>query len=219
MAEFTVAIVNPNDNSETVTPMKTWLRDHPDRYPFNPSEKNSRTIGRWLIQHGWSHKETPTEFLLYPPDSPPPPDLGSSEDDPSITSDDPEYGSFRLEAELRDFLANNLGLAKIGSGTLHLVGVEHPTATGPIDILATDDAGAYYVFELKRAATPDKAIGPVTRYMGWVMGNLAKGKPVYGIIVAGEISENLKYAVLAIPNVNLFEYQISFTLKPIASSP
>ena len=52
--------------------------------------------------------------------------------------------------------------------------------------------------------------------MGWVMEKLAKGKPVYGVIVAGEISENLKYAILAIPNVRLFEYQISFTLKPIA---
>jgi hypothetical protein len=30
MADFTVAIVNPNDNSETVSPMKAWLRDHPD---------------------------------------------------------------------------------------------------------------------------------------------------------------------------------------------
>jgi hypothetical protein len=216
MADFTVAIVNPNDNSETVSPMKAWLRDHADRYPFNPSDKNSRTIARWLIQSGWSHKETPTEFRLYPPDSAPPPDIGDSGDDPPPAADDGEYGSFRLEAELRNFLANNLGLAKIGNGTLRLVGVEHQTATGPIDILATDDAGAYYVFELKRAATPDKAIGQVTRYMGWVMENLAKGKPVYGVIVAGEISENLKYAILAVPNVRLFEYQISFTLKPIA---
>ena len=46
MAEFTVAIVNPDDNSETLKPMKTWLRDNPEHYPFNPSEKNSRTIGK-----------------------------------------------------------------------------------------------------------------------------------------------------------------------------
>jgi endonuclease len=214
MVDFTVAIVNPDDNSETVSPMKSWLRDHADRYPFDPSEKNSRMIARWLIQNGWSRKETPTEFRLYPPGSPPPVD--DSDDDPPPAADDGEYGSFRLEAELRDFLANNLGLAKIGNGTLRLVGVEYPTAGGRIDILAIDDADAYYVFELKRAATPDKAIGQVTRYMGWVMTNLAKGKPVYGVIVAGEISENLKFAILAIPNVSLFEYQISFTLKSIA---
>ena len=56
MADFTVAIVNPNDDGGTVSPMKAWLRDHPDRYPFNPSDKNSRTIARWLIQNGWSRK-------------------------------------------------------------------------------------------------------------------------------------------------------------------
>src|SRR5690348_8314164 len=99
MAEFTVAIVNSTDNSETVTPMKIWLRNHPDRYPFNPSEKNSRTIARWLIQNGWSHKETPTEFRLYPPDSPPPPDIGDSEDDQPPAADEGDYGRFRLEAE------------------------------------------------------------------------------------------------------------------------
>ena len=26
--------------------MKTWLRDNPEHYPFNPSEKNSQTIGK-----------------------------------------------------------------------------------------------------------------------------------------------------------------------------
>ena len=46
----------------------------------------------------------------------------------------------------------------------------------------------FCVFELKRAVTTDKAIGQVTRYMGWVMENLTKGKPVYGIIVARGIS-------------------------------
>jgi len=195
--------------------MKAWLRQHPDRYPFDPSYKNSRTIGRWLVQQGWSRKETPDEFRLYPPESPPP-DIGDEEDGDGENGDGSEYGSFRLEAELRDFLANNLSLVKIGAGPLRLVGKERQTATGPIDILATDEAGAFYVFELKRAATPDKAIGQLTRYMGWVIENLAKGKPVHGIVVAKEITEKVKYAVLAIPNVSLFEYQIAFNLKSIA---
>ena len=72
---FNVAVVNPDDDSETITPMKTWLRQHPDRYPFDPSTKNSRTIGHWLVQQGWRSMETPTEFRLYPPESPPPPDI------------------------------------------------------------------------------------------------------------------------------------------------
>jgi hypothetical protein len=219
---FNVAVVNTDDDSETITPMKTWLRQHPDRYPFDPSAKNSRTIGRWLIQQGWRSKETPTEFRLYPPESPPPPEFIDDGGDPP--PDEPS-GSFRLEAELRDFLANNLHLVRVGERRLHLYvdqnqrnGVEYPTATGPIDILATDDQGAFYVFELKRATSPDSAIGQLARYIGWAIQNLANGKPVYGLIVAKEITDRLKYSVLAMQNVSLFEYKVAFTLKPITQA-
>jgi endonuclease len=210
---FTIA--NP-DNNGAPAPMKDWLRDpnHKKTFPEGEGddfpEKNSRYIARKLLADGWSSRVTPGEFRLFPkgvlpPEIPPEPPEPPDELDPS----------FRLEAELRDFLANNLGLVKVGGQSLHLHRVEFPTATGPIDILATDDAGAFYVFELKRAASPDKAIGQVTRYMGWVMENLANGKPVFGLVVAKEITERLKYAVLAIPNVSLFEYQVAFTLRPV----
>jgi endonuclease len=55
-------------------------------------------------------------------------------------------------------------------------------------------------------------------YMGWVMENLVNGKPVHGIIIAKTISVNLQYAVRAIPDVSLFEYQISFALKPVTQT-
>jgi hypothetical protein len=100
----------------------------------------------------------------------------------------PHPGRRGRRSELRDFLANNLNLVKISRLRLYVDqnqrnGVEYPTATGPIDILAIDDSGAFYVFELKRAASPDSAIGQITRYMGWAMETLADGKPVYGLIV------------------------------------
>ena len=220
---FSVATANP-DGSETLTPMKTWLRQHPDSLlgadleSVDVSQKNSRYIFRRLLIHGWNSRETPEEIRLFPPGAPPP----DIEDGDLVDDDDPAYGSFRMETELRDFLANNLNLVKINESRLRLYadqnkrnGVEYPTATGPIDILAIDDSGAFYVFELKRAASPDSAIGQITRYMGWAMETLADGRPVYGLIVAKEITERLKYAVLAIPNVSLFEYQVAFTLRPI----
>jgi hypothetical protein len=37
---------------------------------------------------------------------------------------------------------------------------------------------------------------------------------VRGIIVVKTITENLYYAVTVIPNVSLFEYEVSFQLKP-----
>jgi endonuclease len=93
-------------------------------------------------------------------------------------------------------------------------GIEYPTAVGPIDILAVDDSGSFFVFELKRARSPDRAIGQLARYMGWVGQTIGKNRAVNGIIVAKEISENLRYAVSVVPQVSLFEYEVEFRLKP-----
>jgi hypothetical protein len=67
---------------------------------------------------------------------------------------------------LRDFLASNLGTIDIGGRRLHLYvdsagrdGVEFPSAVGPIDILAVDAEGSFFVFELKRANSSDRALG------------------------------------------------------------
>ena len=120
-----IAEVNP-DGTETISPMKGWLREHPDHNPDGLSEKNSSTIARRLVQAGWNSKETPAlpgapgEVRLYPPGSPLPAAWVETEE--PVT--EAEYGSFRLEAEVRDFLANNLNLAKVGHGPLHLRGVE-----------------------------------------------------------------------------------------------
>jgi hypothetical protein len=93
-------------------------------------------------------------------------------------------------------------------------GVEFPTAVGPIDILAIDDNEAFYVFELKRASSPDRAIGQVARYMGWVQQTIGKSRAVFGVVVAKSISENLRYAACVVPNVFLFEYEVEFHLHP-----
>ncbi|MCU7836875.1 MAG: DUF91 domain-containing protein [gamma proteobacterium symbiont of Taylorina sp.] len=45
-------------------------------------------------------------------------------------------------------------------------GVEYHTAVGYIDVLSIDEAGDFYVFELKRDMGSDKVVGQVTRYMG-----------------------------------------------------
>jgi len=53
--------------------------------------------------------------------------------------------------------------------------------------------------------------------MGWVKQTIGKENEVRGIIVAKTITENLEYAVKVIPNISLFEYEVSFQLKPILS--
>jgi hypothetical protein len=37
---------------------------------------------------------------------------------------------------------------------------------------------------------------------------------VRGVIVAKTITENLRYSIAVVPNVSLFEYEVSFALKP-----
>ena len=92
-------------------------------------------------------------------------------------------------------------------------GVEYQTATGPLDILAVDDTGNFYVLELKLSHGPDKAMGQLMRYMGWVRQHLANGREVHGVIVAKNMSERLRYAALAVPGVTLLEYEVNFKLK------
>jgi Endonuclease NucS C-terminal domain len=136
---------------------------------------------------------------------------------PAEREDDEPY--FRLEHQLRDFLADNLSVVAINGKRLRLCkdatggGVEYQTAVGAIDILAVDSEGALYVFELKRANSVDRAMGQVTRYMGWVKETIGQGKVVYGVIVARAISDKLKFARTAVPNVYLFEYGISLALR------
>jgi RecB family endonuclease NucS len=79
--------------------------------------------------------------------------------------------------------------------------------------LAVDDSGAFFVFELKRARSPDHAMGQLTRYMGWVRQTIGRSAEVNGIIVAKTITPSLKFAVSVVPNVSLFEYEIDFRLR------
>jgi hypothetical protein len=93
-------------------------------------------------------------------------------------------------------------------------GIEYPTEVGPVDILALDDEGNFVVFELKLTMGPDKTIGQLLRYMGWIKANLAKDHNVYGVMVAKEVHEKLRYAALLVPSLfRLLEYEVDFRLQ------
>lgn len=94
-------------------------------------------------------------------------------------------------------------------------GIEYPTGVGDIDILACDESdSALIVFELKRATSPDRAVGQITRYLGWVRVHLANRRPVRGVIVARQTCEYLRYAMVAVPDVSVYEYSVKFALTP-----
>lgn len=134
---------------------------------------------------------------------------------------DEQQSSFALESHLRDYLARNL--SSIGDFGAPLTvytsedgrdGVEFQTDVGPIDILATSPTGDFYVFELKLGRGADAALGQILRYMGWVGRHLSKEHQVFGVVLAADISEKLRYAATQVPQVQLMEYELRFAVKP-----
>jgi len=226
MQRFNVVIPKEDGGIELYS-MKEWLRQHPDHISpgLDPTSSSSHQLRNGLKKMGWSVESLDNEVRLIMPgtiyrkeniDAVLGEDGGESEDIAGVGA------SFTLEYQLRDFIAQNISMIPVENRKLRLYvdpagrdGIEFPTAVGPIDILAIDDSDAFIVFELKRGRSPDHAIGQLTRYMGWMKQTIGKENEVRGVIVAKKISENLKYAVAVIPNVSLFEYEVSFQLKPI----
>jgi hypothetical protein len=154
------------------------------------------------------------------PDAPPP---GMARD-PAGESEPylQELACFALEAQLRDFIVANISRVPVGGTRLRLYrdsagrsGREYSTGVGFIDILAVDDSGNFYVFELELDRGPDRTLGQLTRYMGWVTANLAAGSEVRGVVVARSIDDRLRFAAAVMPNVVLLEYEMDFSVREV----
>jgi len=124
---------------------------------------------------------------------------------------------FAYEHDLRDFLARNLHLIEPGLLLYEeegIRGIEFPAGGRFIDILAVDRQDNYVVIELKVSRGYDHVVGQLLRYMGWIEQNHAEpGRGVRGMIVARSITEDLVLAAGRIAKVELFEYDLSVTLK------
>lgn len=124
---------------------------------------------------------------------------------------------FAYERDLRDYLARNLHIISPDL-TLYeeegVRGVEFPVGGRYVDILARDPEG-YVVIELKVSKGYDRVVGQLLRYVNWIKQNHAEeGQRVRGIIVAKQIGEDLSLACSEIPNVELYEYELSVTVTP-----
>ena len=86
-----------------------------------------------------------------------------------------------------------------------------------IDILATDKDNNYVVIELKVSRGYDRVVGQILRYMAWIKKFQAdETQKVRGIIIARDMSEDLILACSDIPNIDLYEYSLSVSLKLIS---
>jgi restriction system protein len=94
------------------------------------------------------------------------------------------------------------------------VGQQFATDVGPIDVLAiSKDKKRLLVVELKRGRASDVVVGQVLRYMGFVKEQIAEDdQTVEGAIIALEDDQRLRWALMAVPSIAFYRYQISFKL-------
>jgi hypothetical protein len=194
----------------------------------NPVRKHHPNV-RPGSGHDLFYKLGPNQFRLWVRDSDPAPlykdDIekhgldkepvtGELEDEPSVEA----TREFAFERDLRNYLVKNLGLIEPGLRLYDeegITGIEFPVGGRFIDILAVDKDARYVVVELKVSRGYDRVVGQLLRYMSWVEQNMDASQKVRGIIVANEITTDLKLAASRIPDVRLIEYEISFKLRPV----
>jgi endonuclease len=178
------------------------------------------------------YKMGPDQFRLWVPESDPAPrykddiekqELNDTENIAAEAEPEAESGveaarEFAFERDLRNYLVKNLALIEPCLRLYDeegITGVEFPVGGRFIDILAIDKDGCYVVVELKVSRGYDRVVGQLLRYMGWVEQNMETSQPVRGIIVAKEITSDLKLAASRVSGVRLIEYEISFKLRPV----
>lgn len=128
--------------------------------------------------------------------------------------------AFAMEKHLEDFLVKNWDSTDLSNEFAiydeegEAVGQQYATDAGPIDILAiSKDRKRLLVVELKRGRASDVVVGQVLRYMGFVKDQIAEAdQSVEGVIIALEDDQKLKWALMAVPNISFYRYQVSFKL-------
>lgn len=137
------------------------------------------------------------------------------------TIEDPTV--FALEKHLEAFLVANWKQTELGKhydifeDSGEIIGMQYPTDTGFIDILAiSKDKKELLVVELKKGRASDIVVGQIQRYMGFVLEELAEAsQSVKGIIIALEDDNRIRRALAVAPHIEFYRYQVNFKLyKP-----
>ena len=187
---------------------------------------------------GWDlfYKIGPGKFRLFDPNTDPAPqyDLtesstsnadelaGDLDEDggPETQMDAEELREFAYERDLQNFLAKNIDLIEPGMRLYEeegFKGIEFPAGGRRIDLLAIDNAERLVVIELKASRAYDRVVGQTARYMAWVQQNMDTRGPVRGIIIAHQITQDLRLAASISTDISLMEYQLKFEIKPVNS--
>jgi restriction system protein len=149
--------------------------------------------------------------------------LGELPIQPKIVSADPDIEdpvAFAMEKHLEAFLVanwNQTALSKefaIYEEDGEPVGQQFATDAGPIDVLAiSKDKKRLLVVELKRGRASDVVVGQVLRYMGFVKEEIAEAdQSVEGVIIALEDDQKLRWALISVPSISFYRYEVTFRL-------
>jgi len=170
-----------------------------DKYwPFGKTEKGKRKIQRY--------KRILNSFLS----------SDSNEDEEE--EERIEETSFAYEEDLRDYLSNNLSVIepelRLFWDDNDVEGIDYPIDADNrrVDILAIDKNNVPLIIELKVSRGYEKVIGQCLYYKNRVRQVLNATK-VRIVIIAREITPQLKTAAQDLPDVELFEYKLSVKLQ------
>lgn len=169
----------------------------------------------------------PSRYRLYEPEKDPPPiykGIGEADGPQSPPPDEPASekatSEFAYEKDLQSFLSKNLFLIEPGLKLFEdegINGIEFPAGGRLIDILAVDKNNNYVVIELKVSRGYDRVVGQILRYMGWIEKHQTNpGQSVRGVIIAKEITDDLRLATSKVKDIDLFEYELSVSLKKVS---
>ncbi len=171
----------------------------------------------------------PSRYRLYEPTNDPSPIYkgttnGKGTEGPQELSTDETVSEqaaseFAYEKDLQSFLSKNLFLIEPGLKLFEdegINGIEFPVGGRLIDVLAVDKNNNYVVIELKVSRGYDRVVGQILRYMAWIEKHQANpGQSVRGIIIAKTITDDLVLATSRVKDIDLFEYELSVSLKKV----
>jgi hypothetical protein len=232
--EALAACFEANDQPLTKGQIVAWIGIHFKENDFNPATLTAQ-IYRSCVNVPSAQKYNAPKILFFDgrtrtysrADSQQTPEAVDQEAR-EFPDDDEEYSSnledqsdllVGLEAQLRDYLAKNLG--KLEKGLTFWSdsppSVEYVIDGRRIDILARDIDGIPVVIELKRRKAYDQVVGQALLYQALVYKKL-KLPRVRVILLANEISTELRLASSRQADLMLFEYELTMKLNPITST-
>lgn len=142
--------------------------------------------------------------------------ISEEEDEDEIAKEESE---FAYEKDLQKYLVRNLSIIEKGLKLYEINGVDGEEfyvagTSRRIDILAIDKNDNFVVIELKVSRGYEKVVGQTLFYQSSIK-TIFKQDKVRAIIIAREITTELKTATQFLLDFELFEYQLSLTLNKI----